>query len=85
MSFEIGTQIYASSVQRGMVIEVMAVDTDTVNVVDVERITEGFSTWTFITGSGGMYPVNYGDLVTLRGWFNPEPLMAMTNLRITEL
>lgn len=74
MSFEIGTQIFASSVQRGMVIGLTESLDDQFDNIDVEHISEGFDFWEFITGSGRKYTVNYGDRVVLLGWFNPEPL-----------
>lgn len=72
MNFEIGTRIYASSVQRGMVIGITESLDDNFDNIDVEQISEGYDFWKFITGSGREYTVNYGERVVLLGWFNPE-------------
>lgn len=76
MNFEIGTRIYASSVQRGMVIGIDCILCKSPslddNNIDVEQISEGYDFWKFITGSGREYTVNYGERVMLLGWFNPE-------------
>ena len=66
MNFQIGTRIYASSVTRGMIIDIKG------EKVDVDQISEGYDSWEFTTGSGRKHSVYYGARVELLGWFNPE-------------
>lgn len=60
-----GTFIYASTVQRGMVIEVDG------GKFDVCHVAEGYDRFTFTSASGYTATVEYGAMVKVLGYFNP--------------
>lgn len=64
---DINTKIWASIVKPGMIIR-MPDNTR----IEVEQITEGYSTWTFDNGCGRKASCDYGDRVELLGYFNPD-------------
>jgi hypothetical protein len=62
----IGTDIYASVVFPGMILDLGDGDP-----FAVEEVHEGYDRWTFVNLSGEAAEVDYGALVTVLGYFNP--------------
>jgi hypothetical protein len=64
---EIGTKIWANVVRPGMIVRA----SDGTRV-EVERIVEGYDTFTYDNGYGRSAKVEYGALIEVLGYFNPE-------------
>ena len=65
----IGTKIWANIVKPGYVIETAAGER-----IEVQIVHEGYNTITLDNGWGRKATVDYADLVTVLGYFNPDPI-----------